>query len=190
MSPTAKQPPSKQSSSQPVLVFDGKDDYINCGKGGVSKALNLTETMTLECWVNLAVYKDGFIFAKQNNEKSDKPAIFYGLFIDDEKKTPMFVYSTEKKNNQAVWEVWNKNLAAIALDRWYHLAVVVSNQQVELFVNGKSQGASKLEGKIVKNVDAELLIGKRYPNDSLLAGQLACRSARLEESTHRSRNPG
>lgn len=175
-------PPDKPEEStklpaptpQPVLVFDGKDDYINCSKGGLSKALNLSETMTLECWVNLAVYKGGFIFSKQNDEKSDKPPIFYGLFIDDQKKTPMFVYSTtEKKNNQSVWEVGNKNLAEIALDRWYHLAVVVSNQQVELFVNGKSQGANKLEGKIADNANAELLIGKRYPNDSLLAGKLA-----------------
>jgi hypothetical protein len=126
--PTPKPPTPEQLSSQPVLLFDGKDDYINCGKGGVSNALNLSETMTLECWVNLAVYKGGFIFAKQNDEKSDKPPIFYGLFIDDQKKTPMFVYSTtEKKNNQSVWEVGNKNLAEIALDRWYHLAVVVSN---------------------------------------------------------------
>ena len=172
--PPDKPPTPEQLSSQPVLLFDGKDDYINCGKGGVFKALNLSETMTLECWVNLAVYKGGFIFAKQNDEKSDKPPIFYGLFIDDQKKTPMFVYSTtEKKNNQSVWEVGNKNLAEIALDRWYHLAVVVSNQQVELFVNGKSQGANKLEGKIADNADAELLIGKRYPNDSLLAGKLA-----------------
>ncbi len=176
IAPTPKQPPSEQSSSQPVLLFDGKDDYINCGKGGVFNALNLTETITLECWVNLARYNNSHIFAKQNQPGQppvEKEAIFYGLFIDDAKKIPKFIYSTKDKKNQELSEAWNTKTAEIDLNRWYHLAVVVSNQQVELFVNGKSQGASKLEGKIADNADAELLIGKSYPNDSLLAGQLA-----------------
>lgn len=169
MSSSYQQTCTEQSSSQPVLVFDGIDDYINCGKGGILNALNLTQTMTLECWINLALDKEGFIFTKQ----LDKEEIFYGLFIDKAKKIPMFIYSTKEKKNQKAWEAWDTKSAVIALNQWYHLAVVVSNQQVELFINGQSQGAIKLEGAIADNADAELLIGKCYLNEFLLAGQLA-----------------
>ncbi len=166
---------SQQSSHQAVLSFDGEKDYIYIGSGAIKspqdpgKVLNLTQTMTLECWMKLDLYKDSFIFAKAM--QGDKPLIYYGLFIDDEFNVPVFIYSTKDKRNQMSSHKWHTS-AKIALNQWYHLAVVVSNLQVELFVNGKSQGSMKLEAEIADNDGADLLIGKRYPDNSHFAGQI------------------
>ncbi len=115
-------------------------------------------------------YKDSFIFAK--TIKENEPAISYGLFIDDNKKIPMFIYSTTDKQNQVLWKEWDSPSGKISLNQWYHLSVVVSNQQAELFINGKSQGSMKLEAEIADNDNGYLLIGKRYPDNSHFAGQI------------------
>jgi len=176
-------PVQLETQQQSVLSFDGKDDFISCGKGQSSdkgaRFLGLSQTITLEAWVNLSAYKGGAIFTKQYNPaEPDKPgqpplnkaAIFYGLSINETTKLPVFTYSTKDKTNVVVGGTIKTE---IALERWYHLAVVVSNQQVELFVNGQSQGAVALEGAIADNAEAELLIGKSYAANSSLAGQLA-----------------
>ena len=52
-----------EPSPQYVLSFDGQDDFIYVGSGSTKsladpqKVLNLTQTTTLECWVNLNLYK-------------------------------------------------------------------------------------------------------------------------------------
>ena len=176
-------PVQLETQQQSVLSFDGKDDFISCGKGQSSdkgvRFLGLSQTITLEAWVNLSAYKGGSIFTKQYNPtEPDKPgqpplnkaAIFYGLSINETTKLPVFTYSTKDKTNLIVG---GTTKTEIALDCWYHLAAVVSNQQVELFVNGQSQGAVPLEGAIANNAEADLLIGKRYAENSHLAGQLA-----------------
>lgn len=179
----AELPVKLENQQQSVLSFDGKDDYISCGKGQISdkgaRFLSLSQTMTLEAWVNLASYKGGSIFTKQYNPTEpdkpgqpslDKAAIFYGLFVDESTKLPMFIYSTRDKRNLVLG---GTTQTEIGLDRWYHLAVVVNNQQAELFVNGKSQGAAKIEGEIAENAEADLLIGKSYAENSHFTGQLA-----------------
>jgi hypothetical protein len=179
----AELPVKLESQQQSVLSFDGKNDYISCGKGQSSdkgvRFLGLTQTMTLEAWVNLASYKGGSIFTKQYNPLEpdkpgqpslDKAAIFYGLFVDESTKLPMFIYSTKDKRNLVLG---GTTQTEIGLDSWYHLAVVVNNQQAEIFVNGKSQGAAKIEGAIAENAEADLLIGKSYAENSHFTGQLA-----------------
>ncbi|MCC5611365.1 LamG domain-containing protein [Nostoc sp. CHAB 5834] len=179
----AELPVKLETQQQSVLNFDGKDDYISCGKGQSSdkglRFLNLTQTLTLEAWVNLASYQGGAIFTKQYNPAEpdkpgqpplDKGAIFYSLLIEESTKLPMFIYSTKDKPNQVFG---GTTKTEIALEKWYHLAVVVSNQQVELFVNGQSQGTTKIEGAIADNSDADLLIGKRHVDNSYFTGQLA-----------------
>ena len=176
-------PVQLETQQQSVLSFDGKDDFISCGKGQSSdkgvRFLGLSQTITLEAWVNLSAYKGGSIFTKQYNPaEPDKPgqpplnkaAIFYGLSINETTKLPVFTYSTKDKSNLVVG---GTTKTEIALERWYHLAAVVSNQQVELFVNGQSQGAVPLEGAIADNAEADLLIGKSYAANSHFAGQLA-----------------
>ncbi|MEI3652274.1 MAG: LamG domain-containing protein [Dolichospermum lemmermannii FEM_B0920] len=129
--------------------------------------------------VSYYAYKGGSILTKQYNPaEPDKPgqpplnkaAIFYGLSINETTKLPVFTYSTKDKTNLVVG---GTTKTEIALERWYHLAAVVSNQQVELFVNGQSQGAVPLEGAIADNAEADLLIGRSYAANSYLAGQLA-----------------
>jgi linolenate 9R-lipoxygenase len=179
----AELPVKLENQQQSVLSFDGKDDYISCGKGQLSdkgaRFLGLSQTMTLEAWVNLASYKGGSIFTKQYNPTEpdkpgqpslDKAAIFYGLFVDESTKLPMFIYSTKDKRNLVLG---GTTKTEIGLDRWYHLAVVVNNQKAELFVNGKSQGAAKIKGEIAENAEADLLIGKSYAENSHFTGQLA-----------------
>ena len=179
----AELPVKLENQQQSVLSFDGKDDYISCSKGQISdkgaRFLSLSQTMTLEAWVNLGSYKGGSIFTKQYNPTEldkpgqpslDKAAIFYGLFVDESTKLPMFIYSTKNKRNLVLG---GTTQTEIGLDRWYHLAVVVNNQQAELFVNGMSQGAAKIEGEIAENAEADLLIGKSYAENSHFTGQLA-----------------
>jgi linolenate 9R-lipoxygenase len=170
---------SQQSSGQPVLSFDGKDDFIYFGKANPIKTpqgtfetpLNFSQTTTVECWIKLDSYKNNFIFSKLLG--GDKPAIFYGIFIDEQKKIPMFIYSTTDKQNQALSEAWDIESAKINLNEWYHLAFVVSDQQVELFIDGESQGSMKLEANIADNPGAELFIGKSYSEDSYFSGQIS-----------------
>ena len=169
---------SQQSSGQPVLSFDGKDDFIYLGKanpvktpqGEFVRALNFSQSTTLECWIKLDSYKNNFIFSQII--QGDKPAIYYGVFIDEQKKIPMFIYSTTDKQNQVLSKEWDVESAKIELDRWYHLAVIVNDKQVEVFVDGESQGSMKLEANIADNPAAELLIGKSYSDNSYFSGQI------------------
>ncbi|MBE9061181.1 LamG-like jellyroll fold domain-containing protein [cf. Phormidesmis sp. LEGE 11477] len=162
---------------QPVLSFNGKDSYVSIGRSASLDYQEPDDTLTLECWTKLSAYKKSVVFAKQYNPIQspgtppvDLEAIHYGLLIDAEKKIPQFIYSTDAGKNQII-QSWDS--AVIELGEWYHLAVVLDSQQVELYVNGESVGKEKLKGAIAPPVNAELLLGKRYPNEDHFAGELA-----------------
>ncbi|MFO5471930.1 MAG: LamG-like jellyroll fold domain-containing protein, partial [Dolichospermum sp.] len=96
-------PVQLETQQQSVLSFDGKDDFISCGKGqsydkGV-RFLGLSQTITLEAWINLSA---DLITALKDNDDSVRRGATNALEkIGKEAKTavPTLIEALEDKDS-------------------------------------------------------------------------------------------
>jgi len=122
------------------LELDGDGDYVGFGN---SDNLNIgTGDFTVMVWVKVLANSKSVILGKKsgisNNDKG------YSLFID---------------GGNFLWKVpdGTNNLQVsypVFVDQWIHLAGVRSGDEIELFVNGNSEGTdSGLSGVDITNLD-------------------------------------
>ncbi len=142
-----------------ALKFNGSTDYVDCGN---DPSLDLTDQITIVLWTKHPAGTEGYAIIKNTPDDATRQ---YG-FLDYVSYSRMSFFCNTNAGREELQWVGN-----IDDDTWHHVAVTVNNPDVELFVDGVSEGIVKLGGDIV-STDATLWIGKRKPNNFAYTGLL------------------
>lgn len=123
-----------------ALRFDGKDDYVYCGRG---RSLNLADAVTVEVWV----YADKVPDAEPGI--AGKGIGTYGL--------------TYYKNGKVWWYISggdNAGMTPMKPGSWHYVAGTFDGKEMRIYLDGKLKwgGASK-KAKIVENKATPFYIG-------------------------------
>lgn len=132
-----------------ALMFDGVDDYVNCG---ADSSLNLTGGLTISACVNPA----GF---GQNG---------WGRIVDKGNGSTGFSLFVEESNWSLVYVIYGGSLVrsdpnVISLDKWQHVAVVYDNAKhtVDFYVDGQPAGSSTYTTPALDSSNSRLNVGIR-----------------------------
>ena len=139
-------------SMQPVLTFDGLDDYIE-----IPYSERLTpQIFTMSCW------------ARFTKVRTNHNALMH-QGVDGEGGYDLFVTATWCLyiDNSVTIECVNSSLAPI-LNIWTHLAATFDGSKAIIYVNGQARGESILSYLV--NTSSSLLIGSGYSYDYKGAG--------------------
>ena len=107
--------------------FDGQS-YVEVPD---SSSLRFTNTMTVECWINVSSY--GGAQTREAVEKSG-----FSLGLDPATQTPYFGVLS---SNSILSSTLTRGTAAIPLNQWVHLAGTVDGTNVNIYVNGAIVGS-------------------------------------------------
>ena len=144
--------PTFSSSNGGCIVFDGSNDYIDCG----SSVEQLSTGITVAAWYKAATIgkvwdmivtrgSGGFNLRYNNNTRFPHFCInINGIFIDQGE------YSTSIQ---------------VPDEQWTYLVGVYDGSQVITYVNGISAGSYSISGSISSNTNS-VLIGKKVDSNS------------------------
>jgi len=104
--------------------FDGTNDAVNMGD---KSTLNITNTLTMESWVNASVYN------AQWNDVMDKGV--YNWYTDGGKICPYFV------TNSGTYDACPGTYTMVT-GTWYHVAVTYNSGSITTYVNGAVDGTT------------------------------------------------
>ena len=128
-----------------ALSLDGDGDYVDCGN---DQSLNITDAITIEAWIKW----DGVGNPWQHFVAKFKDANRNGYLLQLGSGTPSFY-------------LWNNGVSsnvdadsAISANTWHHIVGTFDGTNMELFVDGFSQGTSS--GSIGDNFSNPLNIGR------------------------------
>lgn len=126
--------------------FNGSTDHIEAGTGSPCTM----NSCTLEAWVKPSdVSPVGYIVAKGN----DSVANSYAILISSSQAYIM-VYAPGGS------PVWAGSGAVLASNNWYHIAGVISGQNMYIYVNGALMGSNPFVGTITSSANS-LWIGQQ-----------------------------
>lgn len=134
-----------------ALRFDGTDDYVNCGAG---ESLNIIgAAITIEAWIYTSNIEQNWqaIGGKQN-----APSGAYSLIIEGSTKKPAFWFATTSSP-------WSSKVIAntvLQQNQWYHIAGTYDGSNARIYVNGKLENSTALNGNIVELSTVPLYIGR------------------------------
>jgi hypothetical protein len=142
------------SSNNGTFVFDGTNDYMDCG---YNSNINNATQLTIECWYRSSnISKEGIIFGTN----SYFPAYGYHMEIYQSKllfqvfPSASFVQSSITLSNNI----------------WYHLVGTYNSGAINLYVNGITGGS----GNYTYSASSEnLILGRYYAGSLSLEGQLS-----------------
>ncbi|MCD6395549.1 MAG: right-handed parallel beta-helix repeat-containing protein [Planctomycetes bacterium] len=132
-----------------VLMFDGVDDYVNCG---TDSSMNLTGSLTISACVNPAGFGQngwGRIVDKGNGSTG------FSMFIEESSRSLSYVI-------YGGW-VLRSDPDVISLDKWQHVAVVYDDEKhtVDFYVDGQPAGSSTYATPAPDSSSSRLNIGIR-----------------------------
>jgi hypothetical protein len=141
------------------LTFDGVDDIVTVpsSSGG---SLNPSDSITLECWVNL----------KEATSATHRPHLIsktgsYGLIIEDNGIPRFFI------NDGTSWK-FVAGTTIVQKNKWYHIAGTFDGKYIKIYVNGKLEGTpTELNSSMISN-DGSFNIGNRLNNEEALNGHM------------------
>jgi hypothetical protein len=119
---------------QASIVFDGTNDYVNCGN---NTTLNLNSSFTLNCWFKVSnsapTTNDGKgIVAKFTGITANRS---YMLFFIGSTNTLSFIISSDGTNTVSTAK--SISYSSISRETWYNLTGVFTvSQKLEMFLNG------------------------------------------------------
>jgi hypothetical protein len=128
--------------------FDGEDDYIEIPS---SPSLQITEALTIECWVNIAESLGPFFPQHYVLDTRDDLLVGgYGLNVDS-------------ASIQFFWgnEPWDSFPSTIQPRRWHHVAGTWDGQIVTVYVDGEVT-ESHTEIRPISVSEAPAYIGQRF----------------------------
>ncbi len=109
------------------LLFDGVDDYVDCGTG-----LSFTGALTIETWVKLNDLGDGGIVGKYSNWGYYNYALWY------ESNQIYFEVGNKGTDGTPEGGAWETKVSSNTIDtpgQWYHVVGSYDENKVKLFVN-------------------------------------------------------
>jgi hypothetical protein len=114
--------------------FDGTGDYINCGTGP-SMSLNFLTNMTLAAWVRLDNVAAGYrpILSKHTQDGTPNGRAEFLLQVQNNGNLQCFLGDS----SNGWYPAPNLSGGILAAQRWYHLAMTVTNTQVVLYLDGR-----------------------------------------------------
>jgi len=133
------------------LVFDGQDDYVDCGAGN---SLDLRRRVSIECWVRPDVIPGAEVGVAGKGIES------YGL--------------THNRDGQCRWYIsggGNVTKATLGVGSWNHVAGTYDGSTSRLFVNGEPRDSKVINVPIASG--GPFFIGARGPGKHLFRGAIA-----------------
>ena len=134
--------PGFSNNGRGTIVFDGTNDYVNCGN---SSLLNPSSSFTLSCWFKISNLEDvdgeskGLVgkYSGANNWRQ------FMLYYNSTSNSPAFIVSKDGTNVQ---NTTIKSLGAGSVSRevWYNVTGVFTvSQKMEIFVNGELKSSAE-----------------------------------------------
>jgi hypothetical protein len=115
-----------------AYTFDGTDDFINMGNPA---ALQLNNTVTFSCWVNIVAFKTQFIFTKiffdpnQGGNPAKGYAIYQNAFGNGTPSFSEVIYSSSGLASSYVGET-------ITTGTWIFVTLVIEQSSWKFYQNG------------------------------------------------------
>ena len=137
------------------LNFDGVNDYVSLGTS-ISSAINNTNTLTLEAWINPSAL-NGW-----NN-----------IICDYNGASQKFLFRVRNNNNVQFWINGNamNSIITIPLNTWTHVAGVYDGTNTYVYVNGVLIASQALTGNF-PTASYETVIGSRVGGSELFTGSI------------------
>ena len=155
-------PAGSSFSNTKSILFDGNDDYINCGN---DSSLQPTGAITLSAWAKLTAssYSDYKSLITQ-----DHPA-YAGLYngyqlrwgIHTSLLQPYLNFTLCDNNTPAAYAISGLFAPSTPLNTWHHICGIWDGATMELFFDGVSMGTLAFSGTITYNTAIDTLIGRQ-----------------------------
>jgi PKD repeat protein len=131
------------------LIFDGINDYINCGN---DLSLNVTGSLTIAAWINPKSFGErgwGRIVDKGNG------AAGYSLFLEEATASIAYVIYGQY--------IARSNYNVVRLNQWQHVTVVYDAESslLSFYIDGQAAGTVSYGSDPVSAGDSPLTIGIR-----------------------------
>ena len=125
--------PLYTGSDYGALVFDGVDDYVDCGN---NSTVNLNSSFTINCWVKISPTAPSSsgkgIVGKYTGNTANRS---YLLFYDGINNLTTFVISTDGTNTPSTFK--SINSSALLKNIWYNItAIFRASSSLEIYING------------------------------------------------------
>lgn len=130
-----------------VMVFDGKNDYVDCGNDGT---LDLSNEFSLSVWVNVGKFKRGVGIVSKYQKYADSSFTLRESFNTKDHK-----FSFGDDSNSVVQK------KGCLLNKWYHIVVVVNHADLRLYFNGKLNNISRKDRPLRMNKN-DVNLGRCY----------------------------
>ncbi len=137
-----------------AMLFDGSDDFVNCGHGA---SVSNVDSVSVSVWVNAgAVARDHKIASNQNNATGGyKLGVYSG--------NDMVEFEIRNSANAATLNRAALGGTALKVDTWYHVVgVYEKGQAIRTYVNGRLD--RELPTTVVAGVSTgDLMLGREAP---------------------------
>jgi fibronectin type 3 domain-containing protein len=142
-----------------TITFDGANDYITVPD---ANTLDLTNALTIEGWVNLAVAGGGTW--RTIAMKEQPSGLAYGLYANVDNNRPSgHVFTTH--------ELDARGSAQVAAGTWTHLATTYDGATLRMYVNGVQASSRAVTGNVI-TTSAALRIGGNSVWGEYLSGRI------------------
>ncbi len=145
----------RKGVSNKAYDFNGTNSYITYTNSTSLSAPNslfsFSAWVNVRGWTNILGNNIAPIMAKSNSSSTAQ----YGVALTDKGLTVI--------NNGKIWS-YNNLSSSFNLNQWYHIAVVINNNQVQLFVDGNLTATfTSPSGTFTSSTSNPLTIGKSDP---------------------------
>jgi hypothetical protein len=153
--------PTFSSANGGSIVFDGVDDYVNCGSGSL---INITGSeLTLNAWVyRTALNSNGGNYRRIIEKAATYPALQYSFvttptgYSAGEGRLLLDLYINSTIPTSAV------GTTQLQLNTWYYVTATYDGSFRRLYVNGILDGQLATTGSITSTI-SNLVIGDYLP---------------------------
>jgi hypothetical protein len=131
--------PTFNSANGGTIVFDGTNDYIDCGS---STSIN-PAALTYCAWIKGTAFTNAYISVISKNEPLNTVAT---LLIKSNGKLALYVYATTLRSYDGT------GTNTLSINNWYHLCLTYSSTDgLKGYVNGSVDGSATANGAIVSS---------------------------------------
>jgi len=162
--------PDMKFSTGSALIFDGADDFVNCGR---SSTLNLRSAITIEAWI----YPTGWGENPQNGYGRIVDKTTFVLFLNKGTVQPRRYNLVFGLRINGIMYYGNTPTNSITLNAWHHIVAVYDSVQMRVYINGVSQtltyyGNMRPSGSIDDSSQYDLLIGDSATSNRCFQGKI------------------